>query len=89
MNVGRYLRGEDCHVGTTRVTETLDSNGKPATFKPGDRVLVLPNKMNATVERQILHYDCGDTFWGNLELLYDDGVRGISNSWQVRKLEDE
>lgn len=27
-------------------------------------------------------YDGNDSFLGNLELQYDDGAKGISNSWQ-------
>jgi hypothetical protein len=68
------------------MAEKLDSNGKPAPFQPGDRVFVGPNKMHATVVRQILSWDYPECFWGNVELLYDDGVKGTSNSWQLRKL---
>ena len=55
-------------------------------FLPGDRVFVLPLKMEATVIRQIKHYDGPDEFWGNVELQYDDGVKGVSNSWQLDRL---
>lgn len=54
-------------------------------FKKGDRVYVHPAKMEATVIRQIKHYDQGDEFWGNLELEYDDGVKGTSHCWQVER----
>ena len=57
-----------------------------APFQPGDRVYVGPAKMEATVIRQIRHYDGPESFWGNLELLYDDGIKGKSHSWQVRKI---
>ena len=66
----------------------LDSENNPPEFVKGDRVLVLPNKLKATVIRQILHYDLDEYFWGNLELLYDDGVTGTSNSWQVERIEE-
>ena len=65
----------------------LDSNGNPSPYKSGDRVYVIPNKMEATVIEQILHYDYPEYFWGNLILKYDDGVEGISNSWQCRRVE--
>lgn len=55
-------------------------------FKQGDRVYVAPLKVEATVVRQQRCYDGPDTFWGNVELLYDDGVKGVSNSWQLKKL---
>ena len=55
-------------------------------FKQGERVYVAPLKMEATVIRQIKHYDGPDEFWGNVELQYDDGVKGVSNSWQLEKL---
>ena len=63
-----------------------DSNGKDASYKPGERVYVHPLKQQATVIRQILHYDMNESFWGNLELQYDDGSKGISNSWQCSKV---
>lgn len=65
----------------------LDSYGKTATFFPGDRVCVLPLKIEATVVEQYLTYDCGTTFWGNVKLLYDDGIEGTSNSWQLKHIE--
>lgn len=65
---------------------TVDSNGNPSPYKKGDRVYVLPLKMEATVIRQILHYDYPESFWGNLELEYDDGVKGTSNSWQCARV---
>ena len=62
----------------------LDSSGKQAAFKPGDRVWVGPLKCWATVVKQQLSYDCGESFWGNVRVRYDDGVEGTSNSWQLR-----
>ena len=67
---------------------TLDSEGKPAKFFKGDRVFVGPNKMEATVVRQMLHYDMNESFWGNLELLYDDGIKGTCHCWQVKRIEE-
>ena len=64
----------------------IDPNGKDAKYKPGERVYVHPLKQQATVIRQILHYDMNESFWGNLELQYDDGSKGISNSWQCSKV---
>ena len=58
-------------------------------FKQGDRVFVVPLKMEATVIRQFKHYDGSDEFWGNVELQYDDGVKGTSNSWQLKKVNGE
>lgn len=64
----------------------LDSNGEPAQFEPGTRVYVIPLKMEATVIEQILHHDGWETFWGNLVLLYDDGITGTSHCWQVKRI---
>ena len=69
--------------------EPTDSNGKLAPFIKGDRVYVMPVKREATVIRQVLHYNMNETFWGNLELEYDDGTKGISHSWQVKRIEDQ
>jgi hypothetical protein len=63
----------------------IDSNGKGPSFIEGERVFVLPLNIEATIIRQILHYDGPETFWGNVILQYDDGVTGTSNSWQVEK----
>lgn len=63
----------------------LDSYGNAPQFKEGDRVLVIPLNQEATVIKQQLAYDYPESFWGNVELLYDDGVKGLSNSWQVKK----
>jgi len=61
-----------------------DSDGNGPMWRPGDRVWVAPLKMEATVIKQILSYDGPDyCFWGNVELQYDDGTKGISNSWQI------
>jgi hypothetical protein len=60
----------------------IDSDGKPPAFYPGDRVYCKPARMKATVIRQIKHYDGEESFWGNVELQYDDGVKGIANCWQ-------
>lgn len=55
-------------------------------YKEGDRVYVTPLDMEATVIKQQLTYDYPDCFWGNVELQYDDGVKGVSNSWQLKKI---
>lgn len=55
-------------------------------FKAGDRVFVMPLKMEATVIQQRKSYDGDEEFWGNVELQYDDGEKGISHSWQVEKI---
>ena len=69
-------------------TIKTDSNGKPPEFYSGDRVFVGPVQMEATVIRQVLHYDMNESFWGNLELMYDDGQKGTSHCWQVKRIEE-
>jgi hypothetical protein len=64
----------------------IDSDGLGPKFISGDRVLVGPNGMEATVIKQELSYDGPESFWGNVQLLYDDGIKGVSNSWQVKKI---
>jgi len=68
------------------MTQDVDQDGKPAPFQPGDRVFVGPVKMHATVIRQQKCWDYPEFFWGNVELQYDDGVKGVSNSWQLKKV---
>jgi hypothetical protein len=55
-------------------------------FKTGDRVIVRPLKMEATVIQQRKSYDGDECFWGNVEVQYDDGEKGVSHSWQLEKL---
>jgi hypothetical protein len=64
-----------------------DSSGNSPEFKPGDRVFVAPLNMEASVIEQMLHWDYPESFWGNVKLMYDDGVTGTSNSWQLKKIE--
>ena len=65
----------------------IDSDSRGPEFHSGDRVLVIPNGMTATVVKQLLHFDYPESFWGNVELLYDDGVTGTSMCWQLKKVE--
>jgi hypothetical protein len=62
--------------------------GEPE-FKEGDRVWVAPLSMEATVIRQRKSYDGPDVFWGNVEVVFDDGMKGLSNSWQLMKLHSD
>lgn len=64
----------------------IDSDGRGPKFHSGDRVFVKPLNMEATVIVQYLHYDGDDSFWGNVQLEYDDGTKGVSNSWQLEKV---
>jgi uncharacterized membrane protein len=66
----------------------IDSDGRGPKFHTGDRVYVHPMKQNATVIRQVLHYDGPESHWGNVELQYDDGIRGTSHGWQVQKVNE-
>ena len=68
--------------------EKLDDEGNPAPFKKGDRVIFLPHKKEATVIRQILHYDMWESFWGNLIIQCDDGQMIECNCWQTKKIDD-
>jgi hypothetical protein len=67
-------------------TCSIDSDGQTAKFTPGTRVLVLPNQMQATVIKQWLNYDGTESFWGNVLVEYDDGIRGTCNNWQLERI---
>jgi hypothetical protein len=64
----------------------FDSDGRDASYKPGDRVYVQPMRMEATVIKQVLHYDGDESCWGNLELQYDDGIKGTAHCWQCSRV---
>ena len=68
--------------------EELDSFGEPSPLPPGTRVTILQvpwRGMKGVVEKQYLHHDGSDAFWGNIILLTDDGQRMHMNCWQVEK----
>jgi hypothetical protein len=66
-----------------------DSGGNGPMWRPGDRVWVAPLKLKATVIQQLLSYDGPDyCFWCYVELQYDDGTKGISNNWQIMKINE-
>ena len=54
-------------------------------FKAGDKATFLPLKVEVEVVRQILHYDMGDEFYGNVVVKHD-GKEHTVNCWQLRKL---
>jgi hypothetical protein len=64
----------------------IDSDGNSPKFLPNDRVYVHPIRMEATVIKQFLHYDGPESFWGNVHVQYDDGIKGTCNSWQMEKI---
>lgn len=64
----------------------IDSKGLKPMWKKGDRIYVTPLKKEATIIEQILHHDGTESFWGNVRVRYDDGVEGVSNSWQIMKV---
>ena len=68
------------------MSKEVNSDGNGPMWKPGDRVWVAPLKMEATVIQQRLSYDGDESFWGNVELQYDDGVKGVSNNWQIMRV---
>jgi len=67
----------------------IDSDGLGPKFHSNDRVWVKPLKLQATVLEQYLGTDGGETYWGNVKLLYDDGLVGVSNSWQLEKIDEQ
>jgi hypothetical protein len=68
------------------MNEQVDSNGHGPSWRPGERAWVGPLRLEATVIQQRLSYDSGESFWGNVELEYDDGSRGVTHSWQLVRI---
>ena len=64
----------------------IDSDGRGPAFRVGDRVYVHPLRQEATVIQQRKSYDESESFWGNVELQYDDGIKGISHAWQIERI---
>lgn len=66
-----------------------DSSGQAPSMPPGTRVKFLPDKdptKLGTIEHQILHYDQGEFFFGNVVVVMDDGRRLRANCWQCEKV---
>ena len=64
----------------------IDSSGQTAKFTSGTKVRVIPNQMQATVIKQHLHFDGPESFWGNVLVEYNDGIRGTCHSWQLKRI---
>ena len=75
-------------INSLRMTQLVDDYGNGPMWKPGDKVWVSPLKLKAIVIKQLLSYDGEEKFWGNVELLYDNGIIGISNNWQIMKINE-
>jgi hypothetical protein len=72
--------------------ETLDSEGRAPNMPAGTRVMFLPDRDSAkhgTIEVQMLHYDCGESFFGNVRIRMDDGRYIEANCWQCKALESQ
>lgn len=67
----------------------IDSDGRGPKFYGGDRVFVGPANEEAMVIMQYLHYDGPDSFWGNVQVEYDDGEKRVCHSWQLEKVESD
>ena len=66
--------------------EYLDSEGRPARFKPGEMVYLCPTGRIEEVVIQQRHYDYPTTevFFGNVMLTNN----GHCNGWQLKKLDE-
>jgi hypothetical protein len=74
-------------LGTVTNTDLRqDSKGRVPQWQPGQRVWIACLGMQATVIQQTLSWDYPESFWGNVQLQYDDGVQGTSNSWQLSRV---
>jgi hypothetical protein len=70
------------------MNQELDCYGRPPSFIKDERVWVPCVKMHATVIEQMMCYDYPEYFWGNVKVMFDDGVPGTCNSWQLVKLDE-
>ena len=82
-----FLQIDEDSAEFNACTCSIDSSGQTAKYTAGTKVFVGPNGMVATVIKQHLHYDGPESFWGNVLVEYDDGIRGTCNSWQLQYLE--
>ncbi len=68
----------------------VDTNGKKPTFYPGEIAWLIPAKEFVIITKQVLHYDCSETFFGNCWFLFIDGdtKKYECNGWQLTKLHE-
>jgi len=69
----------------------VDSDGRCPNMPQGTRVVFMPDRDDTkmgTIERQLLHYDGGETFWGNVLVRMDDGRYIEANCWQCKKIDE-
>jgi hypothetical protein len=57
-------------------------------FKAGEKVYSMQAQAMVEVVRQILHYDCGEEFYGNVVVLYEGNEHTV-NCWTLRKQPDQ
>jgi hypothetical protein len=70
--------------------QELDSQGKPAPFQPGDRVVTMqvPRRgQKYTIIYQYLHYDGCERFWGNCLISDAHGQKVHCHCWQLEREE--
>jgi len=76
-------------LGKKYTQQSLDSSGMPHSMPPGTRVVFCPNKDDSkegTVLYQRLHFDCAESFFGNVIVKMDDGQQNDGNCWQFREV---
>lgn len=65
----------------------VDSEGRLPDMPAGTRVAVGPlGGKEGTVRIQKLHYDCGESFFGNVVVDMDDGASVEAHCWQCMKV---
>lgn len=64
-------------------TILMDDEGKEAKFKNGDKVYFIPTKEYCTIVKQILSYDWGNSFWGDVIIKFENGETIECNNWQI------
>ncbi len=86
-----YVKGLRAALSIVRASAIggVDSEGNGPNMPPGTRVVFMPDRDDTklgTIERQILHHDGGESFWGNVRVLMDDGRYIEANCWQCKKV---
>lgn len=76
-------------LGKKYTQQSLDSDGLAPGMPPGTRVVFCPDQDDSkegTVLYQRLHFDCAESFFGNVIVKMDDGQHIDGNCWLFREV---
>ena len=75
--------------GRTYEQELKNSKGEPPYLPPETIVYLQSEKKYGTIKHQKLHYDVGETFFGNVIVHLDNDTYISTNGWMCLRVQDD